>query len=172
MFLSSFAFAGNVDLEKSVIKWEGGKKFKDDRHYGKIKLKSGKLDMNDKGQVVGGELVVDMDSISVDDLQGKWATKFLSHMKNEDFFNVPKYPVSTLMVTSIKDGVLKGKMKILDKTRSVEIPLKKSGNAYVGSYSFDRTKWGIKYGSDSFFKGLGDKVIKNQIKLDFKISLK
>ena len=43
---------------------------------------------------------------------------------------------------------------------------------YVGKTSFDRTKFGLKYGSGSFFKGLGDKAINDQVDVEFKIAIK
>ena len=36
-------------------------------------------------------------------------------------------------------------------------------------FSIDRTKYDIRYGSDSFFDNLGDKAIKNEI--NFEVSL-
>ena len=42
-------------------------------------------------------------------------------------------------------------------------------NVSTDQFTFDRTKWGIKYNSASFFEGLKDKAISNDIGL--KISL-
>ena len=53
-------------------------------------------------------------------------------------------------------------------TNEIKIPvtLKKNSNGkYVAESKFnvDRTKWDVRFGSDSFFDNLGDKAIKNDI---------
>jgi hypothetical protein len=49
---------------------------------------------------------------------------------------------------------------------------KKTGSSVSGktTLKLDRTKWGLKYGSSSFFKGLGDKAIDNEFSLDIILS--
>ena len=42
---------------------------------------------------------------------------------------------------------------------------------YSGTLKFDRTKFNMKYGSGSFFKNLGDKMINNEIKIDYVVAL-
>jgi polyisoprenoid-binding protein YceI len=41
-----------------------------------------------------------------------------------------------------------------DKTASIK-----------AKFKFDRTKWGLKYGSKSFFKSIGDKAINDDVEL-------
>ena len=59
-------------------------------------------------------------------------------------------------------------------TKSITFPatFKKVGNVFEGNakITLDRTKWDIKYGSSSFFEGLGDKAIKNEIELNVNIA--
>ena len=40
-------------------------------------------------------------------------------------------------------------------------------NTSIGELIIDRTKWGIKYGSSSFFDDLGDRAIYNDFILNF-----
>lgn len=50
------------------------------------------------------------------------------------------------------------------------ISVKKNKLVANGKLTLDRTKWDIKYGSGSFFEGLGDKVIYDDIELNFVLS--
>ena len=110
--------------------------------------------------------------MTVTDLQGEWADKFLVHMKNEDFFDVEKFPTATLKLTKDDGKKLYGKMTIRGKTNDISFSYKKSGNTYSGKMVFNRTKYDMVYGSGSFFKNLGDKIIHDDVHLDFSVVLK
>ena len=165
----SSAFAADVDLKKSTLKWTGTKVT--GKHYGKIYLKSAKVEEKD-GKLTGGEFVVDMKNFTVDDLSGEWEKKFLAHIKNEDFFTVDKYPTSKLKIKSVKGDKVTADLTIKDKTNEVKFDLKKSGKTYKGTLKFDRTKFGMVYGSGDFFKGLGDKMIHNEVTVEVEIVTK
>ena len=74
----------------------------------------------------------------------------------------------------MKRGKAKALMTVKDRTQKVNFKYKykKKEDAYVGKFTFDRTQFGMTYGSGSFFKGLGDKVISDEVKVAFKIKLK
>lgn len=172
LLLVAFSFnamASNVDLAKSSFEWHAAKVT--GKHHGMIKLKSGTVKM-DKAMISGGELVMDMNTMDVTDLEGEWKDKFLNHMKSEDFFNIPKYPTATLKIKKDDGKQITGDLTIMGKTNEIVIPYKKSGNNYEGTMKFDRTKWDIKYGSGKFFKGLGDKMIYDEASIIFKLVLK
>ncbi len=160
----SSAIATPVDLSKSEIKWLGTKVT--GKHFGKIKLKSGDVTLKE-GKLAGGTFVADINSITVDDLEGEWATKFLNHMKHEDFFEVGKYPTATLKIKSVKGKTITADLTIKGKTNEVKFDYTKKDNTYSGKMTFDRTKFNMIYGSGDFFKNLGDKVIHNEVKVDF-----
>ncbi|PIE89668.1 MAG: lipid-binding protein [Acidobacteria bacterium] len=162
----SFAFSQEIDVDKSQFKWKASKKV-GDTHSGLIFLKSSKITLKD-GAIKSGEFVMNMETFTVEDLSGKWATKFLNHMKSADFFNVEKFPESKLLITDISDGVASGQLTIMGKTEPIEFKVNRDGNTYKGVMTFDRTKFGMVYGSDSFFKNLGDRVIENKVELTFK----
>ena len=161
--------AYEVDTAKSEFKWTGKKVT--GKHFGKLPLKSSKI-ITEKGKISGGEFVLDITKLTVDDLTGEYKTKFLTHMKSADFFEVEKWPTAKLVISSIKGNKAKGKLTIKDKTHNVEIPFKQKDNAYTGTLTFDRTKYGMIYGSGNFFKGLGDKMIYNDVTLDFTVNVK
>ncbi len=168
---TSTAFAGNLDLEKSVLKWKGSKGaagFKMGSHNGKIKLVDGDIQTkNDK--LVGGNFVVDMTNFTVEDLSGEWAEKFMEHMKSSDFFDVKNHPKSKLQIKSSKGNTVIADLTINGITNPVKFDYKKVGKAYEGKLAFDRTKFNILYGKDS---SLGDKFIHHEVELEFSIQSK
>ena len=93
-------------------------------------------------------------------------------MKSEDFFQVEKWPTAKLVIKSVKGEKVKGELTIKDKTNPVEFTAKNEKGFYTGTLKFDRTKFGMIYGSGNFFKNLGDKMIENDVTLDFKVKVK
>lgn len=163
------AFAVEIDLNDSSLGWIGKKVT--GQHNGKVLYKSGEVVLKD-GKLAGGEFVVDMNSISVEDLQGEWATKFLTHMKSGDFFNVEKFPTSKLKITSVEGNKVKADLTIKGKTNSVSFPIVQNGSTYSGNLTFDRTKFDMVYNSGNFFKDLGDKMINDEVNVEFKFVVK
>lgn len=161
--------AAEVDATASQFKWTGKKVT--GQHYGTLPIKSSKVKV-DKGKVSSGEFVLDITKLTVDDLKGEYKTKFLTHMKSKDFFNVEKWATAKLVITKLDGKVAHGELTIKDKTNKVKIPYTQKNNVFSGQLKFDRTKYGMIYGSGDFFKGLGDKMIYNDVTLDFKVTVK
>jgi polyisoprenoid-binding protein YceI len=158
-----------VDTKKSVIEWKGTKF--GGEHFGKIYYKKGSLKL-DGEKIVGGNFTVDMNSFTVEDLTDPtWKGKFLGHMKSADFFEVEKYPTSSLKVKGYEKGKIVADLTIKGKTNEVRFPITKMGNAYKGKITFDRTKWGMKYGSGLIGTAL-DKTINDEVYLDFNVVIK
>lgn len=172
--LTSFLFvaaanAWEVDNENTEFKWTGKKVT--GQHYGKVPLKTSKIS-TEKDKITGGEFVIDISNMTVEDLKGKDASKFLGHMKSEDFFEVEKWPTAKLVINKLDGKMAHGELTIKDKTEKVSFPYSKKDKTYTGTLKFDRTKYGMVYGSGDFFKGLGDKMIYNDVTLDFRVTLK
>ena len=164
------AHAAEVDLAQSSIQWTGSK-ITGSFHTGKVIPKTIKV-VAPKGVLKSAEVVMDLTTFTVTDLQGNSAKRFLNHMKSDDFFDVAKFPTASLSLTSIQDGVARGQLTIKDKTNPVIFTIKQSKNVYSGQLKFDRTKFGMVYGSGNFFKNLGDRVIKDEVVIDFSIVIK
>ncbi|MCO4793487.1 MAG: YceI family protein [Bacteriovoracaceae bacterium] len=170
IFISSQAFSVEVDLGKSSFSWLGTKVT--GKHKGLVSLKKATVKTNKKNTLTSGEFVIDLNTISVTDLEGEWKQKFEGHIKSPDFFNTQKFPTSKLIVNKVDDKFLYGKLTIKGKTRPVTIPYKVNGKEYKGTMKFNRTKFDMVYGSGNFFKNLGDKMIHDEVKIDFKVVLK
>lgn len=155
-----------IDTSKSGLNWTGTKVT--GKHFGELRFKSGDVQVKN-GKLTGGEFVVDVNSLSVTDLEGEWADKFLSHMKSGDFFEVKKYPTSTLKIKKVDGSKVSADLTIKGKTHPITFNYSKSNGNYVGNFKFDRTKYDMVYNSGNFFKDLGDKMIHDEVSVDFKI---
>ncbi len=163
------ALAADIDIAKSTLEWRASKI--SGKHNGRVPFKSGNLEVKN-GKVVSGEVVANISEFTVEDISGEWADKFIKHVKNDDFFDVKKYPIATLKIKSVKGNTATGDLTIKAKTNEVTFSMKKEGKSYIGKLTFDRTKFDMIYGSKNFFKNLGDKVIHNEVTLDYKLVLK
>jgi len=170
--LSVSAQKSEIVLNKSVLKWTGNKI--GGSHNGEIKVKSGYVEFN-KGEIIGGEVVMDMKSITNTDLKDEGSNqKLVGHLKSEDFFGVEKYPTSTFKITKaskFKDGkaTLTGVLTIKGKSENILADVTKNGNTYSSLAKVDRSKFDVRYGSKSFFDNLGDKAIDDTFILDIQL---
>lgn len=158
-----------IDVEASSVDWTGKKLAS--AHTGNIKLQQGFLTLSEKGDLVGGEFIMDMKSIAVTDLTGEYKTKLEDHLNSDDFFGVNNYATSKLEITDTekKSGNLyavQADLTIKGKTEPVTFDMTVEGNSASAKVDIDRTKYGIRYGSGSFFDNLGDNAIHNNFTLD------
>lgn len=176
--------AYNVVTEQSTVNWNGKKVVGE--HSGNIKLQDGELIVNGD-QVTGGNLVIDMTSITNTDLtDAEQNGQLVGHLKSDDFFGVEKYPTATFKITSISpienatagaaNYNVTGDLTIKDKTEQVSFPATITVNNGVATakadVTIDRTKYDIRYGSSNFFEGLGDKAINNDFTVSFDVTAK
>ena len=162
----------DIDVEKSNIEWLG--KRLGVKHFGVIQLKSGYLMfMND--DLAGGKFVVDMNSIKNIDLQDKADNdKLVNHLKSDDFFSVEKYPTAELVVLETKKfvnnkAIIKGRLTIKNSTEDIEFKVVREGNIYRTEIDIDRSKFDVRFGSNTFFDNLGDNAISDIFTLAIKI---
>jgi len=160
-----------IDVEKSKIEWVGKKVT--GQHNGTVNFKGGTLVFKGK-KLTGGSFVVDMTSLTATDLQGEYQGKLNGHLKADDFFGTDKFPTSKLVFKKIVDkgnGVfgVSADLTIKDVTAPVQFEITVKDNTATTSFKIDRTKYGIKYGSGSFFDNLGDKTINDEF--DVTVSL-
>lgn len=165
----------NIDLNRSNIKWTASKKV-GGSHNGEIKLKSGLVKFQ-KDKIVKAHFIVDMNSITNTDLKNKvYNTKLVNHLKSEDFFSVEKFPTSELIINNISNftndkAFVYGKITIKGITQNITFEIDRENKTYTARLEIDRSKFDVRYGSDSFFDNLGDKVINDIFVLDISITL-
>ena len=156
-----------IKTEKSKITWKAYKVTGSEK--GIISLKSGYLTF-DKTKLTGGEFVIDMNSITSTDLTGNYKNKLEGHLKSDDFFGVAKYPTAKLLIKKVKatgknSYEVVGNLTIKGKTDKITFDISIYGNKATANLKIDRTKFGVKYGSSSFFDGLKDKAIYDEFDL-------
>ena len=162
-----------VNTKNSKLIWTGSKPT--GSHTGTIDIVSGFLTF-DHGSFVGGTFSIDMNTILCTDIESESKSNyFVSHLKDEDFFDVEKFSDANLKITKV--------FKIDDRNYSVladltikgitnpiafEAEVTGNGNSFVAASKFtiDRTKWGVEYKSGNIFKNLGDKIIYDDIEFD------
>ena len=160
-----------INTSKSKIEWFGAKIT--GKHNGSINLKSG-LFLFENNKLIGGEFVVDMNTIVCTDLSDKIELKkrLEADLNSDHFFNVSKYPESKFKITSI--GVLApdkykitGDLTIKDITLSNSCEIVFEDNKAFGSIIIDRTKYNMTLRSGSVFENLGNKLIYDEFELKF-----
>lgn len=168
-----------VDTLNSNIQWVGYKVT--GQHNGVVNIKSGSLTYNDQGFFSGGSFEIDMNTIKVMDLQGEMAGKLEGHLKSDDFFGVAKNPTAKFVITKVvpkgKPGEYKiiGNLTIKSITKEVKFDalLKEEAGGKIvatGDIKLDRSDFDVRYGSGSFFDGLGDKTIYDEFDLKVKLT--
>ncbi|MDO4714797.1 MAG: YceI family protein [Bacteroidales bacterium] len=165
-----------IDTAASTIQWKGTKP--GGEHWGTVALQSGQIYTNEAGELVGGNFTIDMASIvcaDLDEASGKQALE--THLKNEDFFNVAKYPTAKFEITAVTPQatdstthLISGNLTLLDSTKNISFPAtltQANGVAEAKTVTFviDRTQWGVTYSSKSIFAELKDKFINDNIEL-------
>ena len=92
----------SVNTGESHIEWVGTKV--SGYHSGEIKLKNGKLFVNE-GNLTGGNFVIDMPTLAVTGPEGSKEEdnqKLLGHLKSPDFFEIEKFPEASFEITGVE----------------------------------------------------------------------
>ena len=171
IFFSIFAFSQtNFDLEKSKVKWTG-KKITNASHWGHLNFKKADISF-DGNSISSGNFIVDMTSISVDDISGGGKTRLEDHLKDDDFFSVDKFNNAVLEI--LEKSEIVGNKYLVDANLTIkgithpisfEMELLEDGS-YVAKLIFDRSKYDVQYRSGSFFEILGDRLILDYVELE------
>ncbi len=167
-----------VDTKESVVTWKGSMLIGANSHTGYVYISRGEL-MIENGQLVGGTVEVDMSTIE-DEAHGS-DNNLINHLKDPDFFDVKKFPVSTIVITRVttengENVEITGNLTIKGITHPVTFPAKmevKDGIVKAnGKLTIDRTKWDVRYKSGKFYALLADQTMSDSIEFDIKIVAK
>ena len=162
-----------INVSESSIHWLGEKIT--GQHEGNINLLSGSLIM-ENGSLIGGDFVVDMNSIAPTDLKGESAKKLEGSLKSEEWFDVGKHAQAKLVFTSVvsQDAGLynvTGDFTIKGKTNPAAFELQVNNLEATAKVIIDRTLYNILHGSTSFFDNLKDKMINDFFEIDVSLKL-
>lgn len=170
-----------LDTKQSKVLWTGKKVTGE--HSGTIMLKNGMVEV-EGSTPMSAAIVIDMTTIAVTDIKDPETNgQLVGHLMSPDFFGVKENPTGQFVasnITPIKGAkgdaanyMLNGKLTLKGITHDLSFPAHievKNGTIKAnGTLTFDRSKYDIRYGSDSFFDNLGDKVIYDDVELSFEL---
>ena len=160
------------DPAKSTAIWTGYGEVGDYSLTGTLPVKTGWISFTNN-LPKAGELILNMKGITHPD------ENLVNHLNGEDFFNTEKYPEARFVLTKAAplnaDSVaLSGNLTLCGKTQPIVFAARilRYGKItqVLAAVKLDRTRWGIRYNSSSFFGNLGDNVIKNEIDMQFALT--
>jgi polyisoprenoid-binding protein YceI len=164
----------SVDLTSSMVEWKGFKPT--GQHNGTLALKSGALYIKENTPV-GGEFVIDMQSLKVLDIEDpEYNGKLTGHLNSPDFFDVANNPTANFVITQVVRTTesntyeLTGNLTIKGITKSVGFMANVTleGDKVSSStpeFTIDRAAYDIKFKSKKFFDDLKDDFINDEIAL-------
>ncbi len=177
-----------IDPSASLINWRGNAPTK--FHTGTVPIKSGKLSVVDK-KIVSGTFELDLTNMTNSDLEADDRDNLLAHLKGtvkgkeDDFFNVTKYPTGSFKIKKVTklandedfNSLVYGDLTLKGVTHPVsfkaQITTNASGlTAASNNFVIDRTKWGINFMSKTVFDKLKDRFIDDKVELSVIITAK
>jgi polyisoprenoid-binding protein YceI len=169
---------------ESELTWNGKKV--GGEHSGNIDLQNGQLLVANE-QVVGGEFTIDMTTITNTDLtDAKYNSDLVGHLKSDDFFGVEQHPTANFKINRVSPIAnatagqpnynVEGDLTVKGKTNPVSFPATvtvENGTASAkADVIIDRSKYDVRYGSNSFFDNLGDKAIEDNFTVSLDLTAK
>lgn len=161
-----------ITSDNTSVKWFASKI--GGSHHGNISLKEGHLSWEDD-KIAAGKFVVDMKSITCNDIENEdYNKKLVDHLKSDDFFGAEEFPEAVLEVlesTPFVNGKskVKANLTIRGITHPVEFEVVKQSDKLMATITVDRSNYNVKFRSKSFFKNLGDKLIYDEFTLEIAI---
>lgn len=163
---ASFAQSFLVDTKASQLTWTGYAEVGSWAPSGTIHLKKGQLIASRKG-ITSGTITIDMTTIQQEN------DKLQAHLLADDFFDTEHFPTAAFVLQSLTNSTATGLLTLKGATKPISFPVvvsQGSDDIHVkGKAVVDRTQFGIRYNSASFFSGLGDYAIRNEFSLVFDV---
>ncbi len=174
-----------VDTANSKIRFTGHGVGKN--HPGNFRLSSGEV-MVKNNEITGGNFVIDITSLTVEQQDEMIQQKLKPHLLSGDFFDAEKFGEARFEITGVKpyepgqqdssivEGAnfyVSGNFRLKDVTKNITFPARidLDDNTLKGKANFDidRTDWRMNYGND---KTLGDKFISETVNIELSLEAK
>ena len=135
-----------------------------------MNISSGKIILDEEGNLSGGNFVIDMNSIDVQDLEGEYKEKLTGHLKSDDFFDVENHPEAKFEITSVAKAeteghlLISGNLTLRGVTKNItfdaQINNVTEGNfAATADFNIAREDFGVSYA------GKADDLISKEINI-------
>lgn len=180
ILIISYSLSSNMFTiveEKSTIKWKGTKST-GSYHDGLISIQNGFITI-DNNIIINGEINIDMNSITCTDIENLESNQYLiSHLKNDDFFSVPDFPLSNLKIIKVDhqkndNYLITADLTIKSHTHPIQflanIKISENAAVAIGKIEIDRSKYNIKYKSKTWYPDIGDRFINDIFELYFNL---
>jgi polyisoprenoid-binding protein YceI len=167
-----------IDTKESVVAWKGFSLNGLNKHNGYVYISKGELKI-EKGELKGGTVEIDMNTI--EDKDHERDNKLVNHLKSPDFFEIGKFPFSSIEITKVTsindvDKEITGNLTIKGITHPVTFQIKMEVMGGIvkasGKLIINRTKWYIHYKSGDLNDLLANNTISESIEFDMKIVAK
>jgi len=166
---------------ESRLNWAG--RNHNSLHTGTLSLSSGEIRMD--GETRQGRVVLDMTGIKNQDLEGDDLQPVLeNHLLSDDFFFVSLFPKAVFEVKALEiipgapatmeNCMVTGALTLRGIRRHMHFPahfrnVDQGRVALLAHLDFDRTDFGVIYGSARFFQCLSYHVVHDEISVDFRL---
>ena len=172
-----------VVTSDSRLNWTGKKT--GGEHYGTVRITEGAFRVSD-GKMTAGDFVIDMTSITVDDIESEGMNrKLVNHLKSEDFFNTGAHPRAYFKMKEGKfvkgDASRTDRYEITGTLTIKDISHDISFNAYVSEdgsmiktdvIALDRTRWEVNFKSKTIFAELADNYIHDEMYISVELAVR
>lgn len=163
-----------IDIQRSMIFWKGTKMRGAGTHSGEIEIKQGYF-IIDNVSMVGGEFIVDMNSIRVTDIpltDPIPIKRITDHLKSDDFFDAKRFPVSHFKILKVErtssDSIyISGKLTIKNITKQIGFTALQRENSFTTKFLIDRFQWNIAYEGNWVEKTLVDKEMELRVEIQW-----
>jgi polyisoprenoid-binding protein YceI len=174
-----------VDTAQSNLRFTGHGVGKN--HPGNFKISSGNVHVQNN-QITGGDFVIDIKSLDVEQKGEMFQKKLKPHLLSGDFFDAEKFGTAKFEITkiepykpdqkdsSIVDGAnfnVSGNLTLKDVTKNITFParieLAETTLSGEANFDIDRRQWQMNYGND---KTLGDKFISETVNIELDLQAK
>ncbi|MFH1913773.1 MAG: YceI family protein [Pseudomonadota bacterium] len=169
--------------DESVLRWTG--RNVNSAHHGTLRFAAGELDCSGDGP--RGRFVMDMTTIADRDLEGSELQPVLEkHLHSDDFFFTAMFPEAVFTTTAVRmaeeaqatrpNAMIQGKLSLRGVGNEIAFPahirnLDQGRLTIIANLDFDRTEWGVIYGSSRFFRHLSYHLVFDFISVEFRLVL-
>ncbi|GIV28761.1 MAG: lipid-binding protein [Bacteroidia bacterium] len=170
-----------INADEAKLEWVGKKV--GGQHNGTVNFASGNI-VVENGVLTGGEFTIDMNSIVCLDIPADDESngKLVGHLKSADFFGVDSFPQAKMVITRVEtiEGnsyKVTANLTIKNITNEVNFVTRivQMGDEAImaeASFNVDRTKYGIKFKSKSFFSEFADNFIHDDMYFNVRLIAK
>ena len=167
-------------IDDSELSWIGTE-LSTKTHTGTIDFTDGTI-VVDSDNTISGNVKINMSTINVTDLQGRSKEMLERHLRSSDFFEVESFSEAKFSFISKSFDKLSNQISFAGDLTIKDITNPISFNATLletspflkakAVWSFDRSKYNVRFRSGNFFENLGDKLILDDIDVNIRLVTK